>query len=252
MVEQKFKLDVLRADIREAVNDFSERLLNALGENLKSITVVGSSLTEDFIKGKSDINTVLVLGERNMAALEAIAGMGKEMSKKSLSAPLLMTQEYIDSSLDVFGVEFYNFQLLHVTVYGDDPFAELGIEKRDVRAQCERELKATLIRLRQGYISAAGNCNLVRDILSSASHSLVPLLRVMLWLKNLEVPKRADYVLSEVCRSFVIDVDSEIEKAKSWRYEKPRLTTEELSVVFEEFYEAVEKLAHIVDELEVN
>ncbi|MHC4272007.1 MAG: hypothetical protein ACYST2_06815 [Planctomycetota bacterium] len=65
MVEQKFKLDVLRADIREAVNDFSERLLKALGENLKSITVVGSSLTEDFIKGKSDINTVLVLGERN-------------------------------------------------------------------------------------------------------------------------------------------------------------------------------------------
>ncbi|MHC5073515.1 MAG: hypothetical protein ACYTFE_01665 [Planctomycetota bacterium] len=251
MVEQKLKLDGLRADIRGAVNDFSEKLIKELGGNLKSITVVGSSLTEDFIKGKSDINTVLVLGKRDMATLEVIARMGKEMSKKSLSAPLLMTQEYIDSSLDVFGVEFYNFQLLHETVYGEDPFAELVIEKRDVRAQCERELKSTLIRLRQGYISAAGNCKLVRDVLASAAYSLVPLLRALLWLKNLEVPKRSDYVLSEVCRSFMIDIDSEIEKARGWRYEKPKLTTEELSVVFEEFYEAVEKLARIVDELEV-
>ncbi|MHC5075640.1 MAG: hypothetical protein ACYTFM_04345 [Planctomycetota bacterium] len=70
MVEQKLKLDGLRADIRGAVNDFSEKLIKELGGNLKSITVVGSSLTEDFIKGKSDINTVLVLGKRDMATLE--------------------------------------------------------------------------------------------------------------------------------------------------------------------------------------
>jgi hypothetical protein len=251
MTEQELRLEGLRDEIREAVSDFAGKLIESLGENLKSITLVGSSLNEDFIKGKSDINTVLVLGDLNQACLVAIAGMGKEMSKKRLSAPLLMTEKYINRSLDVFGVEFFNLQLNHQTLYGNDPFAELQFERRDVRFQCEREFKATLVRLRQGYISAAGNRGLVRDILASAANSLVPFLRAMLWLKKLEVPKGAEYVLSESSQAFVIDTDSAIEKARKWRYEKARLSAEELSAAFESIYHAVDKLSEIVDELEV-
>jgi hypothetical protein len=251
MAEYELKLEGLDNEVRKAVSDFSGRLIEGLRENLKSVTVVGSSLTKDFVKGKSDINTVLVLGRQNMAALETIAGMGKAMSKKKLSAPLLMTEEYINRSLDVFSVELLNLQLIHQTIYGDDPFAELHFEKRDVRFQCEREFKATLIRMRQGYISAAGNRNMVRDILGSAANSLVPLLRAMLWLKNLEVPKRADYVLSEAGQAFLMDSDSIIEKARKWRHYKVSLSAEELSTSFEEIYEIVDKLAVIVDKLEV-
>ncbi|MHC4132682.1 MAG: hypothetical protein ACYSSP_05170 [Planctomycetota bacterium] len=251
MAEQELKLEGLRNKVRKAVSDFAGRLIEALGENLKSITVVGSSLTEDFVKGKSDINTVLVLEQQNMACLESIADMGKEMSRKKLSAPLLMTEEYIKRSLDVFSVEFLNLQLNHQTIYGDDPFSELRFERRDVRFQCEREFKATLIRLRQGYISSAGNRSLIRDSLSSAANSLVPLLRAVLWLKGLEVPRRADYVMAEAGQTFLIDADAVVEEARKWRYKKAQLTSEELSTAFEKIYELVDKLAGIVDKLEV-
>jgi len=251
MAEQQLKLDGLRSDIREAVSVFGERLFEALGENLKSITVVGSSLTEDFTPGSSDINTVLVVGERSMAVLKSIGAMGKPMSKKRISAPLLMTKAYIERSLDVFGVEFYNFQLVHETVYGEDPFAGLEFAKADVRAQCERELKASLIRLRQGYISAAGNRKLVRDLLATAANSLVPLLRGMLWLKGIKVPKSANEVLSESKRAFGIDADSAIEEARGRGYAKVRGTEEQTTEMFESIYRSVDTLSRIVDELEV-
>jgi hypothetical protein len=251
MAEQELKLEGLRGKVHKVVSDFAGRLIEALGENLKSITVVGSSLTEDFVRGKSDINTVLVLGRQNMACLESISGMGKEMSRKRLSAPLLMTEDYIKRSLDVFSVEFLNLLLNHQTIYGDDPFIGLRIERGDVRTQCEREFKATLIRMRQGYISAAGNRSLIRDILSAAANSLVPLLRAMLWLKGLEVPRRADYVMAEAGQTFLIDADAIVEEARKWRHKKTQLTSEELSRAFEEVYELVDKLAGIVDKLEV-
>jgi len=252
MTEDKnnLKIEGLRADVREAIKSFAEKLKTELGENLLSITVVGSSLTEDFRQGQSDINIVLVLGEQNLNSLKIIASMARSMSKRKLTAPLLMTPGYIERSCDVFGIEFLDFQLTHKTIFGIDPFESLRFTKRDVRLQCERELKATLIRLRQGYISAAGNKKLVRDILIATASGLVPLLRAMLWLKNIERPGTNEAVFTKAAKEFSAGMDR-IVTARKWRHEKMRLQESEITAAFESIYTAVEKLADIVDKLEV-
>lgn len=243
-------VNALPAMIRESVKNFSERVSQALGDNLKSITVVGSSLTSDFRPGLSDINTVLVLDKQTTGALNAIASLAKPMSRKKISPPLLMTPSYIERSSDVFGVEFLDFQLTHRTVLGEDPFASLSFEKKDVRLQCERELKATLIRLRQGYIASAANRKLVRDILISAAKALAPLLRAMLWLKNIERAGETGPTFSKATDVFSVKMDPLI-KADQWRHEKIRLSESEMENAFESIYSTVDKLADIVDKLEV-
>jgi hypothetical protein len=261
MAENKnnLKLDSLRHEIRDSLKDFAEELIEKLGDNLQSITVVGSSLTQDYKPGQSDINTVLVLGKLTTNSLDAIAGMAKGMSRKKISAPLLMTLAYIERSLDVFGVEFLDFQLTHQTVLGRDPFASLSLAKKDVRLQCERELKAMLIRLRQGYIAAAANRKLVRDILISTIKGLAPLLRAMLWLKDIDRPaeteptfQKASAELStrpgEASRSG-IGIDPLITVTK-WQYERSKPDAIQVRNIFESVYSIVEKLAGIVDELE--
>ena len=108
MTEKKKELNLptVHVNIRDSVKAFADKLLAALGDNLKSITIVGSSLTDDFKSGQSDINTVVVLAKQTLASLNAIASMAKPMSRKKISPPLLMTASYIERSLDVFGVEF--------------------------------------------------------------------------------------------------------------------------------------------------
>ena len=244
------QLDTLRDAIRESVKVFREKLRAELGDNLESITIVGSSLTDDFRPGLSDINTVLVLKERTPDSLKVIAGMAKQMSRKRPAVPLLMTAEYIERSRYVFGIEFSDLQLTHKTVFGEDPFASIRFDKKDVRLQCERELKATLIRLRQGYIAAAGRKVLVRDIVISATKGLTPLLRAMLWLKDSDRPARTEATFTKAASEFEVNPDALMTTAK-WHYEKQRPSEAELENAFESMYETVDKLASIVDELEV-
>jgi hypothetical protein len=243
-------MDALPGHIREAVQDFSERISQALGDNVQNITVVGSSLTADYKPGQSDINTVLVLSKQTLGTLNVVASLAKPMSKKKISPPLLMTPSYIERSSDVFGVEFLDFQLNHQTVLGKDPFASLTFEKKDVRLQCERELKATLIRLRQGYIAAAANRRLVRDILISTAKALVPLLRAMLWLKDIERVGETGSTFRQAADTYTIQTDS-LTTANQWRYEKVRLSEPEMEKAFESVYSTVDALADIVDKLEV-
>ncbi|UCC99494.1 MAG: hypothetical protein JSW66_06340 [Phycisphaerales bacterium] len=244
------KLDVLDVRIRDVVKVFSEQLSAGLGDNLQSITIVGSSLTQDFVAGHSDINTVVVLGGHTVAVLNAVAALARPMSKKKVSPPLLMTASYIERSRDVFGVEFLDFQLVHQTILGKDPFAALTFEKNDVRLQCERELKAMLIRLRQGYIAAAANRQLVRDILISTAKGLAPLLRAMLWLKDINRPAQTGPTFEKAAAEFPVNMDSLITAAK-WRHEKVRLSETEMENAYASVYATVEQLADLVDKLEV-
>jgi hypothetical protein len=252
MTENKHgvKIDALHMHIRDSVKDFGERLLTALGDNLQSVTVVGSSLTDDFRPGQSDINTVLVLDRQNLSSLNAIASLAKPMSRKKISPPLLMTQSYIERSRDVFGVEFLDFQLAHETVMGEDPFASLEFDKKDVRLQCERELKAMLIRLRQGYIAAAANKKLVRDILISTARGMAPLLRAMLWLKDIDRTALAEPTFAKAAEEFSIDTNP-LRSAIKWRHEKTRLSETEMENAFESVYKVVEQLSDIIDKLKV-
>lgn len=227
-----------------------EQLKTTLIDNLGGVSVVGSALTTDYRPGVSDINTIVLLERYRMGALASVAGLAKPSRKKHLSPPLMMTTSYIERSRDVFGVEFLDFQLTHRTILGDDPFADLTFAKPDVRLQCERELKATLIRLRQGYIAAAGNKNLVRDVLISAAKGLAPLLRAMLWLKEIERPTTMRATLDAAGGEFGVMLDGAV-TAGQWRYEKPRLTLVDLETTFESLYKAVDKLAELVDGLEV-
>jgi hypothetical protein len=248
--KKNLKLDTLPSLIRDSVKDFSERLVSELAENLHSITVVGSSLTADFRPGKSDINTVLVLDKQTLSSLNSIASLARPMRKKRISPPLLMTQSYIERSLDVFGVEFLDFQLTHQTILGDDPFEKLTFEKKDVRLQCERELKAMLIRLRQGYIASAANKKLVRDVLISTAKGLAPFLRAVLWLKDIERPAQADSTFNKAAEHFSVNLES-LETARNWQYQNARLSEAEMENAFDSVYATVEQLSLIVDKLEV-
>lgn len=243
-------LDALDVRIRDSLNALAGKLGDSLGDNLQSITVVGSALTDDFTPGQSDINTVVVAREQTVAALNAVASLARPMSRKKISPPLLMTSRYIERSRDVFGVEFLDFQLTHQTILGDDPFAPLSFEKKDVRFQCERELKAMLIRLRQGYIASAANRRLVRDILISTAKGLAPLLRAMLWLKDIDRPHLTEPTFTKAAAEFSINLDSLI-TAGTWRREKVRLSETQVEETFASVYTTVDQLADAVDKLEV-
>lgn len=244
------RLDNIREPIREPLRLLVERLEAGLGDNLKSVTVVGSSLTQDFEPKISDINTVVLLDTYDLPALNVVAVLAPPMSRRKISPPLLMTPFYIERSRDVFGVEFLDFQLIHETILGEDPFAPMQFDKRAIRLQCERELKAMLVRLRQGYIAAGADRRMVRDILIATAKGLTPLLRALLWLTDADRPKTMDSTLRRAAGEFEVDLGAAL-AAHHWRHEKPHLTDAEIESAFVAVLDAVDRLTTIVDGLEL-
>jgi hypothetical protein len=246
----QLNLTAVPAVVHEAITALAALTNEILGKQIRGITVVGSCLTQDYVSGVSDINTVLLLDQLDQNVLEKIVGLAGRLPKKHhLALPLLMTEAYITRSCDVFGMEFLDFQLSHQAVWGQDPFVKLSFAKDDVRLQCERELKASLIRLRQGFIAARAKAPILRDVLIGAIKTVLPLLRAMLWLTDQQRAPETETTLTRAAQAFSLDL-APFKTIISWHRERAKPKMPDLTPVFSQTYTLIDQLADRVDEWE--
>jgi hypothetical protein len=152
---ENLMLDKLKPIAAEKINPFLKEILLSYTDNMHSIHIVGSSLTEDYNEKTSDINSIFVLNTMDLRFVELLAPFGRKYKKKGVAAPLVMTPEYILNSLDVFPIEFADCELIHQTVFGEDIFKDIKISMPDLRQQCEREIK-TIDRAQTGVYLLCG------------------------------------------------------------------------------------------------
>ena len=233
----------------ERFKPFQDDILKSHNDNIHSITIFGSALTDDFDPEKSDVNSVLVLNKMDLGFLEVLASLGKTYGKKGISAPLIMTPEYVMHSVDVFPIEFLNIKLLHETLFGEDLFQPLVIERKDLRLQCERELKVRLIGLRQGYISSMGDAKILSELFINTISGYIPLFRGVILLLRKEPPLKNEDVL-QVLKD-ASGVNTQVFKTMlRQKRQKTKLTISHLNEIFKDYYAAVEKLGDITDGIE--
>ena len=240
----------MKEEAADKFKPFLDVVLNNYKDKLHSIHIAGSALTEGFNTGTSDINSIFVLNKMDLKFLEDFAPLGKKFGKKKISSPLIMTQEYIFSSLDVFPVEFLTIKALHKTVFGEDIFSDLEIERADLRRQCERELKVRLIGLRQGYLSSTGNRKLLSDLFISSFSGYIPLFRGIIVLFEKPAPRENEEVLSTLQEVSGVNTGVFRTVLKA-RKDKTKLSIEVLNSIFEDYYKAIEKLGNITDEIKI-
>jgi hypothetical protein len=230
----------------ERFKPFQDEILSSYRDKIHSITITGSALTDDFDPKASDINSVFVLTEMDLKFLELLAPLGKKYGKKGVAAPLIMTPGYISNSLDVFPLEFLNIQLLHQTVFGEDLFQGLEIDRSDLRLQCERELKVRMIGLRQGYISSTGDSKMLMNMFVDSFSGYIPLFRGIILILGGKLPLRNDDVLTVLEEVSGVDAGA-FKLVLQQKKQKPKLTMAQLNTIFEDYYAAIEKLGDITD-----
>lgn len=241
-------LDGLKPVAAKKIKPFIDDVLGSYYGKIHSIHVTGTAITDDFDEKISDVNSVFVLKEMDLKFLELIAPLGKKYGKQKVSAPLIMTPDYISTSLDVFPIEFFNFKLLHVTVFGEDILKEIEINRMDLRHQCERELKVKLISLRQGYISAAGDKKMLTEGFVNSITGYIPLFRGITYLLGKEPPVLQKDVISTLSQAANINTDI-FDRVLKEKHKKIKLSIEDLNSIFENYYAATEQLGKIVDEI---
>ena len=240
----------LKDQVKEKFNPFVEQIVGSHEDKIHSIHITGSALTHDFNPKTSDINSVFVLHKMDLQFLEDFAPLGIKYGKKRVSAPLIMTPDYIKDSLDVFPIEFLNIKILHYTVFGEDIFDDLEINPSDLRHQCERELKVKLIGLRQGYLSSSGNAKILTEGFINTFADYIPLFSCIIVLYDQQAPKDYNKVLTTLQEMSGVNT-AVFRTVLNLKKEREKLSIQKLNTLFEDYYEAIEKLGDLVDAIKV-
>ncbi|MFA5352919.1 MAG: hypothetical protein WC291_01705 [Thermodesulfovibrionales bacterium] len=245
---ERLRLEKIRPSVAQAAGPFFIEILERHAGDIHSLHIVGSSVTPDFREKGSDINSLVVLRGMDLSFIESLAPLGKKYSKKGIAAPLIMTPDYIMTSLDAFPMEFLDFQLIHETVYGEDILKELPIDKLHLRLQCEREVKSRLVGLRQGYLSSLGDRERVEALLIRSITGCFPLFRAIIQLMGKVPPVQRAEVISSVRETAALETDI-LERLLRLKSGDLRPSKEELNLIFEEHHGVLDRLAGFTDEI---
>ena len=197
-------LDGLHASVRSNVAAYADKLMSALGTNVKSVAVYGSAAGADYVPGRSNVNIVVVVDKLSadmLACLVSIVEIGK---RQRIVPPLIVTPEYVRSSLDVFPIEYQEIRDSQVVIYGDDAIGPIDVSRDHLRLECESQLRAAILRTRQAYLEMGARKRGAEQVLHASLTSLVPVLRAMLRLAGTEPPRGKADVIKAVGETFGI------------------------------------------------
>ena len=235
-------------DPKEIFPDIIDDYKGLFGDDLVSIILYGSAAGRDYRPGKSDINFMIVLSEEGIERLDQAFKVVETWQKRKVPIPLFLTELYVESSLDVFPIEYLNFQRNHVPVYGKDILKDLSFDPQFVRLQCEREIKGKLLLLREAYMETGGKGKALRGVISQSIQAFVAIFDALLYLKEKEIPKERREVVNLTCDAF--DLDAEVfQKLLDIKEEKIKPGDTETTSLFQAYLKEVRKLSKIVDAL---
>jgi predicted nucleotidyltransferase len=245
---QKPNYEGLLPTVASKIRPMVDEMLSEHGGNIHSIHLVGSAVMTDYNEKLSDVNSVVVLQDMDLRFITFLAPLGKKYGRTGIAAPLVMTPAYIRDSLDAFPIEFHDFKLIHATLFGEDLFANLEINRQHLRLQCEREIKTKQIALRQGYLSVLGKEKELLHLLVQSFTGAMALFRAIISLQGKQPPiPRAEVIeLFGSCCGLETSVFLDLLDLKNARL---KASASGLRTLFEQYYQALESVRKIVDEI---
>jgi hypothetical protein len=227
-----------------------ERILQAfkriLGTRLKSFVMYGSSHTGEFHEGYSNINTMAIVSSITTSDIAAIGRELKWFFYKGNPSPLIFTQDELHSFKDVFPIEMLDMMEHHTLVYGDaDPLKAITIDPKNLRFQCESELKAKLIRLRQALFVNDSEKKASLLMVNSIS-SFVAIFKGVLRFKGKNAPAHKRDIIHEIAQLVEFD-PAPFLRLIEIREKKEKLKKSETFRTLEMYIEGITKVINFIE-----
>jgi len=208
--------------MEELLQELTERLVRAAGENIKSVVVYGSAATGEYRKNHSDLNVMCVLESAATADLERLHEPLSWWKRKGFPLPYVFTEPELRASADIFAIELLDIKANHRMLHGKDFFPTLNVPMRFHNQQVERELRTNLVRLRQGILAVPPRDRVLVNLMEAAVSAFVTLFRHALMAfgepapsSKREVVERAAEVVKVSPEAFLLILDIHEGKRKS-------------------------------------
>lgn len=245
---ENLKLDTLRQDIKKILEPYLLKLLDIHKDNIVSILLYGSATGKFYVPRRSDINLMVALSSLHFNELRSSLKLVNEGIRKKITAPLFLSLEHIETSKDVFPVEFMEIKENHILLYGKDLCKDMNIDLRHLRLFCEREIKGKLIRLREAYLEVGLKKKGIEALLKESMNSLLPTFRALIRLKG-QMPGVDKFnVLNEVSEMYGVE-EGLFAAILRDRLNDEKIAGQAVEAFFEKYLDEIKKLALKVDKL---
>ena len=235
----------------EVQNKFIPYLKMMIGihkDRLISVFIYGSAAGKNYIPKISDINSVFIFKDLAFASLtDSLKAVSKGIAKK-IAAPLFLTKEHIETSLDVFPIEFLDMKENYILLYGTDLLSSLNIKEEHIRLFCEQQIKGKLIRIRQAYLEVGLKKKGMEALLKESLNSLIPVFRNLIRLKGNQPPTEKGEIIKQLCSEFNLDENVFLPIYKDSSNDE-KIANQEVVVFIEKYLTQIKKLAVGVDQL---
>jgi len=179
----------LNPSVQGAVDWFVAKVRESLNDNLRNVTVYGPAVTSIFNQNTHQIHHLIVVNHRDVDQLLALAKHSKQATVRRISPPLIVTEAALRQCFDVFPLEWLDISQFHCTVFGHPVLADFEPCRRDVRLQCERDLRSLDIQLQRGILASGGKARRIDRLEYEASGSMIRVLRGFGWLAGDREPR---------------------------------------------------------------
>lgn len=211
--------------LQRGLKDYVASVVALTGTHLDSLCIFGPVLTPDW-KPFRRVHQVMVLATDDLELIARLSVLATPAVKLGLVAPLLISSEFIGSSLDTFPLEWLEISHCHEVLHGNDPFQNLVFTREHVRLQCERECAVLCISVRQRMIQGQRSVNL--PLTDLADHAL-RILGGLLYIDGQAVPCTPTDLISVSARILNLDLKPII---RAWNGEKGISLLRELHQLF--------------------
>lgn len=222
----------------------------AMGPEFLAAYLTGSVLTQGFQLPRSRVNVLVVARHLGAEVLDALAAAVPENRRPPIFDPLFMTLPQIQKSLDSFPVEWTEIHETHLLIEGQDVIGNLEVPRTYLRLQCEHELRAKVIQLRQAYILSARHPDRLEPVLRASASGFAALFRTLIRLHGESPPADGAHVIERVADLYHLQADALL-GAYLVRVNERRYRGAELLALYRRFLLETERLVSAIDQMQV-
>lgn len=236
------------ASMEKRVEEFASQLEAALGGSLVSVVLYGSAARDQYRKGKSDINLLILLKDAGSGTIARAAEAIAKWVKSGELAPLLFSEAEWKASADVFPLEIEDMREAHKVIRGSSPFLGLATQRDDVRRQLEREVRGKLLHLRTEYAALATDGKALGALLENSLGTFLVLFRATLRLARDAAPPEPEAVVRATAVAAGLDAEAfDWPLARRAGKKVPELRS--FDPTASRYVDQIEKLARFVNQL---
>jgi predicted nucleotidyltransferase len=175
-------------EFRDLAGDHAATLSSTLGPRLRSVVLHGSVARGEAVSGVSDVNLLVLVDRVDADLLLRLAPETRSWLAQEGALPLVLTWDEWAAASDAFAIETADMVDRHEVLHGDDPLADVAVDRGELRLQAERELRGKLIHLREGTLVSADRPEELGRLALTALPSVATYLRTALRLAGRLAP----------------------------------------------------------------